>query len=333
MELITGAPDAQYGDKSSLVVNATTKSGLGARSRSAASKPTGDRSEPTARMRTFGWGTASSGISSRSTASAPAFSGHAGVPAVSRHRQQRKHLRPHRLSAERARRVPPESVPGAQLVPGSQQLRSVEPGPEAARADLERRARLSAHLRLDHAADGQSVRAARSGELLRQPRSLRRHAGHRVAEPLSDQLRREGRCCHVAQAAQPQVRNCRSSRRGCWRISRWASPIRFQSGMPGTGRDPAGVAGGDESEPVQRDQSRVRGESEPAPRAGAVRSDARRIVLPLPRRWQHQPVRFLRHRRHQAGRFHRQHRPAGRPVQRPGFQERHRSRGWAFPIW
>ncbi len=30
MELITGAPDAQYGDKSSLVVNAVTKSGLGA---------------------------------------------------------------------------------------------------------------------------------------------------------------------------------------------------------------------------------------------------------------------------------------------------------------
>ena len=31
MELITGAPDAQFGDKSSLVVNATTKSGLGQR--------------------------------------------------------------------------------------------------------------------------------------------------------------------------------------------------------------------------------------------------------------------------------------------------------------
>jgi hypothetical protein len=29
LQLITGAPDAQYGDKSSLVVNATTKSGLG----------------------------------------------------------------------------------------------------------------------------------------------------------------------------------------------------------------------------------------------------------------------------------------------------------------
>ena len=31
MELITGAPNAEYGDKSSLIVNATTKSGLGAR--------------------------------------------------------------------------------------------------------------------------------------------------------------------------------------------------------------------------------------------------------------------------------------------------------------
>ena len=30
MELITGSPDAQFGDKSSLVVNATTRSGLGA---------------------------------------------------------------------------------------------------------------------------------------------------------------------------------------------------------------------------------------------------------------------------------------------------------------
>jgi hypothetical protein len=35
LQLITGAPDAQYGDKSSLVVNATTKSGLGV------TKPTG----------------------------------------------------------------------------------------------------------------------------------------------------------------------------------------------------------------------------------------------------------------------------------------------------
>ena len=37
MELITGAPDAQYGDKTSLVVNATTRSGLERKSRSGAS--------------------------------------------------------------------------------------------------------------------------------------------------------------------------------------------------------------------------------------------------------------------------------------------------------
>jgi len=42
MELITGTPDAQYGDKTSLVVNATTRSGLGA------TKPNGSVE--------FGWG-------------------------------------------------------------------------------------------------------------------------------------------------------------------------------------------------------------------------------------------------------------------------------------
>src|SRR5215472_10055447 len=42
MELITGSPDAQYGDKSSLIVNATTRSGLGA------TRPTGSL--------TFDWG-------------------------------------------------------------------------------------------------------------------------------------------------------------------------------------------------------------------------------------------------------------------------------------
>jgi hypothetical protein len=40
MELITGAPDAQYGDKSSLIVNATTKSGLGLTAPSGTFEPT-----------------------------------------------------------------------------------------------------------------------------------------------------------------------------------------------------------------------------------------------------------------------------------------------------
>jgi hypothetical protein len=48
MQLITGAPDAQYGDKSSLVVNATTRSGLGAHPNGSL-RPIGDRSAHTAR--------------------------------------------------------------------------------------------------------------------------------------------------------------------------------------------------------------------------------------------------------------------------------------------
>jgi hypothetical protein len=60
MEIITGAPDAQYGDKSSLVVNATTKSGL-------ASQPFGSIGTSVGSFgtyvgdATFGWGTAKFG--------------------------------------------------------------------------------------------------------------------------------------------------------------------------------------------------------------------------------------------------------------------------------
>jgi hypothetical protein len=57
MELITGSPDAQYGDKSSLIVNATTRSGLGA------TKPTGSLSSEWGSFGTWG-GTASLGFGS-----------------------------------------------------------------------------------------------------------------------------------------------------------------------------------------------------------------------------------------------------------------------------
>jgi hypothetical protein len=60
MELITGAPEAQYGDKSSLVVNATTKSGLASRrfgSIGASFGSFGSYGEDG----TFGWGTAKLG--------------------------------------------------------------------------------------------------------------------------------------------------------------------------------------------------------------------------------------------------------------------------------
>lgn len=60
MQLISGAPDAQYGDKSSLIVNATTKSGLGAQpfgSIEAIAGSFGTYGENA----TFGWGTAKFG--------------------------------------------------------------------------------------------------------------------------------------------------------------------------------------------------------------------------------------------------------------------------------
>ncbi len=58
MELITGSPDAQYGDKSSLVVNATTRSGLGA------TKAFGSISSDWGSFGTWG-GSASLGLGSR----------------------------------------------------------------------------------------------------------------------------------------------------------------------------------------------------------------------------------------------------------------------------
>ena len=60
MQLITGAPDAQYGDKSSLVVNATTKSGLGAHPFGSIEGVVGSFGTY-GENATFGWGTAKLG--------------------------------------------------------------------------------------------------------------------------------------------------------------------------------------------------------------------------------------------------------------------------------
>jgi hypothetical protein len=60
MQLITGAPDAQYGDKSSLVVNATTKSGLGSRPFGSIEGVVGSFGTY-GENATFGWGSAKLG--------------------------------------------------------------------------------------------------------------------------------------------------------------------------------------------------------------------------------------------------------------------------------
>ncbi len=93
LELITGAPEAQYGDKSSLVVNATTKSGLGSQP---VRKHWRDRGIfwNLRRGRHLRLGHQQAGeFHGGQWHPYRSFSGHAGVPALSRHRKQRKHFR------------------------------------------------------------------------------------------------------------------------------------------------------------------------------------------------------------------------------------------------
>ena len=126
LELITGAPDAQYGDKSSLVVNATTKSRLWARrSPSGASKPTRGSFGTYGENATFGFGTpkfgnfiAIDGIRTGHFLDTPEF---LPIHDIGNNETifDRMDYQP-----DGRDRVPFESVRGAQLVPGSQRLRS-----------------------------------------------------------------------------------------------------------------------------------------------------------------------------------------------------------------
>ena len=174
MELITGAPDAQYGDKSSLVVNATTKSGLGAQSIRKHRSRLGVVRNLRRECHVWLGLRPSSGISSRSMAFAPAISWTRRSSCrsttsattktfsiewiISPNGRDAFHLNlflarnwfqvPNsydQLSQDQKQRVLTWNVaPGYQHTFGSQ-----------------------------HVAHDQSVRAPRSSELLRQPRSVR----------------------------------------------------------------------------------------------------------------------------------------------------------------
>ena len=85
-------------------------------------------------------------------------------------------------------------------------LRPVGPGSAPARPDMEHRARLPAHVQRPHAVDRQSVHPEGPVELLRQPRSLRRHAGHAEPEPAAFELGREGGYCDHAGPQQLEIR-------------------------------------------------------------------------------------------------------------------------------
>ena len=194
MELITGSPDAQYGDKTSLVVNATTRSGLGA------TKPYGSFDSSWGSFGTCS-GSATLGFGTPNFGNFLALN----VSRSGRFLDTPEFLPIHDIGNNGSIFDRVDWQPGpqdvfhldlftrAELVSGAQQLRSIDAGSEAARAELERRAGLPAHLQRSHLAYGKSVRAPRPAQLLSEPRSVRRYAGDRVPKSRSDELWREGR--------------------------------------------------------------------------------------------------------------------------------------------
>ena len=126
MEVVTGTPDAEFGDKTSLVANITTRSGLGSgRMFGNVDATYGSFGTPGGSVG-LGYGNAKignflalEGVRSGRFLDTPEFT------ALPRQGQQPDHLRPLRFSAQRAERVPSESVRGAQLDPDSQHLRSL----------------------------------------------------------------------------------------------------------------------------------------------------------------------------------------------------------------
>ena len=185
MEVTTGTPDAEFGDKSSLVAQITTRSGLGA------GKVFGNIGANYGSFGTaggsMGWGSAREvrNFLAAGWRTQRPLPGYSGVHAVPRHRQQPNDFRSLRLSAQRQGRHPSQPVHGAELDSDSQHLRPVEPGSAPARAHLEHRARLSAHLQRSHSVDDQSLHPQRPIQLLPQPRSFRRHARPRRARTAS----------------------------------------------------------------------------------------------------------------------------------------------------
>ena len=179
MELITGMPSAQYGDKTSLVVDAATKSGLGRKPFGEFDTTYGSFGE-IGENASFGWGSAKLGNflvadtdRSGRFLDTPEF--------YPMHDIGNNETFFDRLDYQPGGqgRVPPGSVRRPQLVSDSQYLRPAQPGPAPAGGQLQHRPRLPAHLRRQDADHGEPLGAARLRELLSQPRSLRRRARHR----------------------------------------------------------------------------------------------------------------------------------------------------------
>ena len=204
MEIVTGTPDAEFGDKTSLVAQITTRSGLGAgRSSSATSMRTyGIVRHARAAQSASASATRKSAISWRVDGTRSGrFLDTPEFTAVPRQGNNQTIFDRFDLPAQRKDVVPPEPVRRAQLDPDSEQLRPAWRRTSASACDLEHRARLPAHLQRSHAVDHQSVHPQRPVQLLRQPRSVRRHAGHAEPGAPTPELGREERSRRHSRAA------------------------------------------------------------------------------------------------------------------------------------
>ena len=188
MEVISGSPAAEYGDKTSLVINATTRSGLG-------QKPTGSLlasygsfgmvgEEATLGVGNAHWGNFLVFNAERSGRflDTPEFwpmhdNGNTGTLFDRMD-----------FLTRRAGCPAPEPDGVAQLDAGSQHLRSGAAGPKAEGRFVQHCARLPAHHRRAYSGHGQRVSPPRSRQLLSQPRPAQRFSRHPRARPLADEL-------------------------------------------------------------------------------------------------------------------------------------------------
>ena len=159
MELISGTPDAQYGDKTSLIVNATTRSGLGA------SKAFGNIESQWGSFGTWG-GSASLGFGGPKFGDFTAVNGIRSGRFLDTPEFLPFHDRGNNESIFNRLDWQPSAVDvlhsnlftARNWFQVPEQLRSTGAGPAPARADLEHRAGLPAHVQCPHAVDGQSIR-------------------------------------------------------------------------------------------------------------------------------------------------------------------------------
>ena len=265
MELISGAPDAQYGDKSSLIVNASTRSGLGA------SKPFGSIESQWGSFGTWG-GSATFGFGG------PKYGNFTAVNASrSGHFLDSPELLPiHDIGNNESivDRIDwqPDGADSFHLnlfvarnwfqIPNS--LRSTRPGSEAARAHLEHRAGLPAHVRLARVVDRQPLWAQGSVQLLRQPQSFCGYADYRFSESLPNELRLESGYFLYDRNTRFQARHAGATDPPARKLSVCRNRSDLQSSVPECCRGLPAAAGSDRSGSVFEDQFLVCWESEPA---------------------------------------------------------------------